>query len=588
MDYLRELDPAQLGELSFSAFKSHWTEVSVDSGSDESILPPAILKLMYAFVKDRDVSLYARVHQLLQFPLRPDILTKTGHAELEVAVTNKFADLEYKLGLRTVVPDPYGFFQKYLKDYNPWADFIPKFSNGSARVSSEKNSNFWFDKLAMMENCSLTQFLEQCADEDPQSVRKLYASQFFPVPKDSSKMRGITIEPADRTFLQQAYLRSLRAYIRRHPYLSKRINFWQPELNKDLAYEGSITGEFATIDLSDASDSVLWNQVCDDCDNLPLLEALKQVRSPQVELPDGSRLSLAKFAGMGNALTFPIECLEFCKIVEQGIRDAGGSVSKSRYRVYGDDIIVESIYYDAVVNALEYNGFKVNKTKSFNSQVWRFRESCGGEYLDGQDVCPVRLPRGPLALPNRKKDKDHDTVDYTWVPTYIDIANSCFEKLPSVRLYIIHLILNRLPEELYPVFTKDGSTGLRSDSATNYHLKRRRLSQKDPRRRDLGYQQVLVHGTLKTVREDPDPKITDDVQYEYRLLQMALRSDPHSYIDVSNWKPLAAFSDEAHQHPYTMMLMEGLETLLNESVDIVSRPLGSQWVVTTDPDYYSG
>jgi hypothetical protein len=91
MDYLRELDPAQLGELSFSAFKSHWTEVSVDSGSDESILPPAILKLMYAFVKDRDVSLYARVHQLLQFPLRPDILTKTGHAELEVAVTNKFA-----------------------------------------------------------------------------------------------------------------------------------------------------------------------------------------------------------------------------------------------------------------------------------------------------------------------------------------------------------------------------------------------------------------------------------------------------------------------------------------------------------------
>lgn len=114
------------------------------------------------------------------------------------------------------------------------------------------------------------------------------------------------------------------------------------------------------------------------------------------------------------------------------------------------------------------------------------------------------------------------------------------------------------------------------------------MSQKDPRRCDLGYQQVLVHGTLKTVHEDPDPKITDDVQYEYRLLQMALRSDPQSYIDVSNWKPLAAFSDEAHQHPYTIMLMEGLETLLNESVDIVSRPLGSQWVVTTDPDYYSG
>lgn len=587
MDFLRDAPVAECKRLGYSSFKRKFAGVMREAGFDGSQMPKAILELMYAYVKDRDVTVYARVHQLLQFPLRPDVLSDEGHVELEVAVETKFSNLEQKLWTHQVVYDPGQFFQKYLKDYNPWKNFIPMFSSGSARISDSENSKFWADKVSMMPNQSLRAFLAQCADEDPQTLRTLYESRFFPVPKDSSKMRGITIEPADRAYLQQGYLKTLRTYIRNHPYLSKRIDFWHPELNVELAKEGSISGDYVTIDLSDASDSVLWDQVCADCDGLPLLEALKQIRSPRTQLSDGSVITLAKFAGMGNALTFPIECLEFCKIVEQGIRDMGGSVSKSRYRVYGDDIVVERVFYDGVVKALERNGFKVNKTKSFNSVEWKFRESCGGEFVDGYDVCPVRLPRGPFPKPNEY----YDPVNVgTWVPTYIDIANSCFGVLPSVRLHIIHLMLKRLPRKLYPVFTRDGSTGLKSTQPTNFHLMKYRQVGKNSTCVRYQYDELLIHGTSRS-RKVKDPYITDDMQYEYALNRLALRDDVDATIHVTRDEV-----DKIHLQLVALgysptlanILLRQMVDVIGCNVDTRSRPNGTEWTSTVDPDYYSG
>jgi len=62
-----------------------------------------------------------------------------------------------------------------------------------------------------------------------------------------------------------------------------------------------------------------------------------------------------------------------------------------RVRVYGDDIIVPVEYVQSVMQALETFGFRVNKSKSF----WngKFRESCGRDYYDGQDISLVRLRR---------------------------------------------------------------------------------------------------------------------------------------------------------------------------------------------------
>jgi len=64
---------------------------------------------------------------------------------------------------------------------------------------------------------------------------------------------------------------------------------------------------------------------------------------------------------------------------------------RGEVRVYGDDLIVPVDYVRSVIDVLELLGFKVNTGKSF----WngKFRESCGGDYYDGEDVTPVRVRR---------------------------------------------------------------------------------------------------------------------------------------------------------------------------------------------------
>lgn len=360
---------------------------------------------------------------------------------------------------------------------------------------------------------------------------------------------------------------SLRQYIRSHPYLSRRINFERPDLSARLAQEGSLTGCYSTIDLSDASDSVRWETVkafvYDDSTESSnrLLEALTIARTDNVRLPDKSVLLLEKFGGMGNALTFTIECLVFSCIVEQGIRDAGGSVSKSRYRVYGDDIVVESEYYLAVCNALNRHGFKVNALKSFDNMRTSFKEACGGEYFQGVDVKPIRLPRTSGGFPTFEgiRHKSDNTITYRaeWVTCYIDIANACFKRLPSVRLFIIHELFRVLPVKLRPVFTLDGSCGLISDEPSNFHLLRKQVRD-GSRLASWQYETCILHGTTRAmkIRES----VPEDAQYDYKLNLLAIRQR----------------SQESNSNPE-----------IDEKIDLTARPRGTAWVSTLEPDYYS-
>jgi len=70
-----------------------------------------------------------------------------------------------------------------------------------------------------------------------------------------------------------------------------------------------------------------------------------------------------------------------------------------RVRVFGDDIIVPRDNVLSVVHELENFGFRVNVRKSF--WTGRFRESCGREYYDGEDVSIVRVRK---VLPQRRQD----------------------------------------------------------------------------------------------------------------------------------------------------------------------------------------
>ena len=57
--------------------------------------------------------------------------------------------------------------------------------------------------------------------------------------------------------------------------------------------------------------------------------------------------------------------------------------------MYGDDIIVPKHYVRSVVSMLENFGSRVNTAKSF--WTGKFRESCGKEYFNGDDVSIVKV-----------------------------------------------------------------------------------------------------------------------------------------------------------------------------------------------------
>lgn len=218
------------------------------------------------------------------------------------------------------------------------------------------------------------------------------------VPKTLKTPRVIAIEPTAMQYAQQALLQSLVPKLESSSTSRSFVGFTDQEPNKLLAREGSRNGNLATLDLSEASDRVLNSLVLEMTGPwTDFSEAVQACRSRTAELPDGKRIRLSKFASMGSALCFPMEAMVFCTLVLMGIQNAR-SIRISRdslrefhdtVRVYGDDIIVPVDCVTDVIASLETFGLKVNHSKSF----WngKFRESCGGDFYDGEDVRPLRL-----------------------------------------------------------------------------------------------------------------------------------------------------------------------------------------------------
>lgn len=238
------------------------------------------------------------------------------------------------------------------------------------------------------------------------------------VPKTLRTPRIIAMEPAHVQYMQQAISKPLVELLesevvprnKRQNLAKHFLGFSDQIPNRDLARRGSAQGDLATLDLSEASDRVHILHVGALCHGFPFLwEGLQVTRSTKAEVPDlGLSLwSLNKYASMGSALCFPVEAMVFLVAIFQGLEaqlkrplNRKDVLSfRGKVRVYGDDIIVpvDSVYY--VLDSLARLGFKVNVNKSF----WRgkFRESCGGDFYDGEDVRPIRLTK---VFPRSRRD----------------------------------------------------------------------------------------------------------------------------------------------------------------------------------------
>lgn len=194
------------------------------------------------------------------------------------------------------------------------------------------------------------------------------------VPKNWKINRTIACEPEGNIPLQLAFDSYAKDRLRKFGIdLSSQLR------NQELAKAASINGEFATVDLSAASDTVSYNVVA-------LLfpynfwEFLVNVRTPFGRV-DGKLVKYHKFSSMGNGTTFPIETLIFAS--------ACYAVGSKQFSVYGDDIVIETELFPALQRYMEFLGFKLNTEKTYSTGP--FRESCGVNCVNGIDITPFYI-----------------------------------------------------------------------------------------------------------------------------------------------------------------------------------------------------
>jgi len=273
------------------------------------------------------------------------------------------------------------------------------------------------------------------------------------VPKTLKTPRTISVEPSFVMLMQQSIAGPLMEYLEGSSFPYNSIRFTDQTVNRRLAEKGSIDGSIGTIDLKDASDLVSNDLVKFIFDrSCPTFSGLIQgCRSRTARMPDGTVLTLRKFASMGSALCFPIEAMVFFTIVLTAmVKESGRVPSRSLLMslakdvaVYGDDIIVPVKMVPVVMDALESFGLKVNHSKSFSQGF--FRESCGGDYYKGVDVTPTYV---------RSWDFTGSLREASHLVAYVSLSNQLYVKglwhaCQSVR-DVIDSGKRQLPFSRYP------------------------------------------------------------------------------------------------------------------------------------------
>lgn len=241
------------------------------------------------------------------------------------------------------------------------------------------------------------------------------------VPKTAIKPRLITIEPSYNQYLQQGLAAALRTEMDRYP----QVRISDQSRNRALARIGSIDGRLSTVDLSDASDRLRWDLVQKIFSwNPTFVDFLAKTRSEHVLLPTGDSLVLNKFAGMGSALTFPVQTMVYAAMAVLAM-SAGYRSRKSikafwtneNWGVYGDDIVIPTDAFPILTELLEGMNLSVNFGKSFSTGL--FRESCGGDYYAGMAVQPLYIRRRP---PRSRRDVEgivsFSSLRNQWVERY--------------------------------------------------------------------------------------------------------------------------------------------------------------------------
>lgn len=295
-----------------------------------------------------------------------------------------------------------------------WQEIIPRHGPGATatgekpwekmnfkRIYLDMQDYYPADQYFFMNVHHLSQQLED--GEIPFSVLPDSHCKLVAVPKDFRGPRIIAMEPLEKQWIQQGQRRILVRRLESHPLTRGYVNFTSQEVNRSLALRSSISGQYATLDLKDASDRVSL-ALCDSIIEEPAISYLRASRSVRVELPDGQLIPLRSFSPMGSAVCFPLESLIFYALSLSAVRMAlkprslwpstkEWSEVLGLVYVYGDDLVVDSRFSQPVIQALSSVGLVVNVEKC--CLTGHFRESCGLDAYNGEAIQPIRVKHMP-------------------------------------------------------------------------------------------------------------------------------------------------------------------------------------------------
>lgn len=293
------------------------------------------------------------------------------------------------------------------------ADNLTKFQSPSKWIVPNRT----FQPSAFFENNLAEYISERCDGEEEQ------CDIISCVPKNNEKFRTIGIGSVIGVAAQHVIGDYIRTCLVRYGVDLKDLAM----RHREFAYIGSITGQYSTLDFSQASDSIsfglvqlLFNNTKSSDKVRQLYELMCQCRARSFVIADPEgHYSLAekqryeKFSPMGNCFTFELESLIFMAIGCAIQKRLGFLRFLREYKgrwyfgcvdptSFGDDLILTIGRLTKAELAhvkcwLGYFGLLLNDEKSY-CRGEGFRESCGADFCQGRFVRGFYFQQSELSV----------------------------------------------------------------------------------------------------------------------------------------------------------------------------------------------
>jgi len=258
-------------------------------------------------------------------------------------------------------------------------------------ISGSPEQISWFSSEMMNIDCVQEYWRKQLESDPQRSVfHEVDSLKLALVPKTFKSLRSIMPNTTIGSYMSYGLGEMIRKRLRAKGYDIKTLQM----RHRVLARLGSRHTQYATLDLSSASDSISVAMV-DRLFPPDWLAILHQSRIGRVVLPDNRCVESETFCTMGIGYTFPLQTLVFLSILKAASFYSFGK-RKMTISVYGDDMIYNVILHSHILDVFSEIGLVVNIEKSYHTGY--FRESCGGDYFRGVDVRPFQPRNGSASV----------------------------------------------------------------------------------------------------------------------------------------------------------------------------------------------